>query len=622
VPVVHAMLGNAAIAALLAPIVLVIGYASRSSAVRHAAWLIVLLKLVTPPLLIVPLAVLPASWGAALDEWRTTHELLPSATGFDKCRSPDESVALSSAFWSSFRPMGIADWAIVIWVIGAIVWFVWQGRRIYHFRRRVANAENAPPEVAAATSRIATALGITRPPEVKIATGIASPMLWGRGGDAVVLFPRELLTRLSSEARDTLLAHELAHFLRRDHWVRVLEYVVTGLYWWHPAVWLARRGIEAAEEECCDAWVVGGLSASARKYAEALLETVNFEAELRRPRLPPGACAANRSARLLHSRLVQIIHAKPPSKSRGGPLFWILLAVALTTQPVLRAVTSERSSEASPAAPPAALTKAPRPRQPTPTRPQPKIIEPRVWAMASPPGSTLTVLARDYENGFILRHSDGASYALGPGQPLALSFAPGIQRIATAGPGTLVRTWDYQGHLLAEAHVPAAARAIAYVPDGTRLLVLDSVGGISIRDSQTLAVIGGWSIQGPANSIACNPDGRTIAVSFGSWLAETGWVECWSIAEQRKLASYSASAPVGACRFSTDGRILVIGGWNGQVTWCGLPGGEVIAERQLSKDLVANTAFCPDAGTLPLQPPPLPSPQTIPEWVQKSGQLP
>ena len=129
---------------------------------------------------------------------------------------------------------------------------------------------------------------------VKIATGIGSPMLWGWGRTAVVLFPRDLLPRLSNEAKDTLLAHELAHFLRRDHWVRMLEFVASGLYWWHPVVWLARLGIEAAEEECCDSWVVGGLGTSPRLYAEALLATVDFEAELRRPCLPPGACAANR----------------------------------------------------------------------------------------------------------------------------------------------------------------------------------------------------------------------------------------------------------------------------------------------------------------------------------------
>ena len=53
--------------------------------------------------------------------------------------------------------------------------------------------------------------------------------------------------------------------------------------------------------------------------------------------------------------------------------------------------------------------------------------------------------------------------------------------------------------------------------------------------------------------------------------------------------------------------MLVVGGWNGLLTWRTLPGGELVAERQLSKSLVAAAAFSPDAGTLPLDPPPEPA---------------
>jgi bla regulator protein BlaR1 len=629
VTVVDAMLGNAAVAALLALVALAVGYAVRSPTVRHAAWVIVLLKLVTPPLFSVPLTVLPASRDAApANDSVILHS--PSAT--DPGVASAGAVADSPTWWERYRPTGVIDWAIVAWVAGAVGWFAWQGRRIVRFRRRVKGAEAAPPEVAEAAGRIAAALGILNPPWVKVATGIGSPMLWGWGPGAVVLFPRELLARLSPEARDTLLAHELAHFLRRDHWVRVLEFVATGLYWWHPAVWLAQNGIEAAEEECCDAWVVGGLAASPRRYAEALLATVDFEAELRRPCLPPGACAANRSARILRCRLFGIIHAGPPRPLRGGVAVRALVVAALLTQPVLRAATPESgvggqesgvgSRESGVGS--SGKRTASRPLTHDPLRP--KASEPRAWATAEAPGGGLTVLARDNE--VVLRHPDGTTRPLGPGRPLALAFAPGGRRLATAGPGPLVRTWDDRGGLVTEARAPAAARAVAYTLDGSALLVLDAAGGITVRDPQTLATVASWTVEGPANSIACSPDNRTVAVSFGSWLGETGWVECWSITERRKIASYAASAPAGAARFSPDGKTLVIGGWNGMVTWRSLPGGELIAERQLPKHAVATAAFSPDAGTLPLEPPPEPAPppllleQPVPVWVRGGGQSP
>jgi beta-lactamase regulating signal transducer with metallopeptidase domain len=527
-----------------------------------------------------------------------------------------------TAEWLAWcRAAGAAEWALAVWVAGAAGWFVWQGRRISRFRRRVARAPDAGPEVAAATCRIAKALGISCPPAVKAVTGIGSPMLWAWGRGTVILFPRELLARLSPEARDTLLAHELAHFLRRDHWVRMLEFVTTGLYWWHPAVWLAQAEIELAEEECCDAWVVGGMAASPRRYAEALLATVDFVAELRRPCLPPGACPANRGARLLHRRLVGIVHARTPTRLRGAFVLRAVAVAALLIQPVLQAATAEVSDPS-----PDPIVAEP-PLRPAPSaRPKPKPTEPQAWASVTAPGGVVTALARDHE--VMLRQPDGTAKSLGPGKPIALAFAPNEQRLTTAGPGALLRTWDYGSNLLAEARAPAAARAVAYTPDGNRLLVLDAAGGISVRDPHTLAVLTAWSVQGPANSIACAPDSRTVAVAFGSWLeAETGWVECWSISEGRKLGGYSASAPVGATRFTPDGGTLVVGSWSGLLTWRRLPGGELVARRQLPKGLVAAAAFSPDAGTLPLEPPPEPeppatTPQTMPDLVDGLSRLP
>jgi bla regulator protein BlaR1 len=618
VTVVPWMLGNAAAAAVLAVFAAALSYFVRAPAVRHAAWVLVLLKLVTPPLVNLPLPVLPASWAPQPGP-------APAEVGPASRAGPLVPLGSRHRLHEDAPGPSLNDALLLAWAAGAIGWFAWQGRRIVRFRRRLRAAEGAPAEVQAAATRIAKALGIGRPPAVKLATGIGSPMLWGWGRSAVILLPRDLLPRLAPEARDTLLAHELAHFLRRDHWVRVLEYVATGLYWWHPAVWAARAGVEAAEEECCDTWVVGGLSASPRRYAEALLATVDFEAELRRPCLPPGATAASRGARLLHRRLVRIIHADRAPRLPGKVAVQTLVAAVLLTQPVLTAAAPVVvTTETAPT--PAAVTRTlPRPT-PVPPSPRPRVNEPRAWATVTAPGGAYAVLARDRE--VILRHPDGTDRVLGPGRPYAVAFAPGATRLATAGPGPLVRTWDDQGTLIAETRAPAAARAVAYTPDGNRLLVLDAAGEVAVHDPNTLERVVYWSVEGPANSIACGPDGQTVAVSFGSWLTEDGWVECWSIPERRRLASYAGPAPVGASRLSPDGARLVIGGWSGRTVWRSLPGGSLFAERLLPKQAVADAAFSPDAGTLPLDPPPEPAPPQVPgspivpELLQGISQLP
>jgi bla regulator protein BlaR1 len=614
VTVVAWMLSNAVAAAVLAVFAAALEYFVRAPAVRHAAWVLVLLKLVTPPLVSVPLPVLPASWAPQAESASPVAGVVSV--------SPITTASMNAPVTRLAEP-SLTDVLLMAWAAGALGWFAWQGRRIGRFRRRVRAAEDAPAEIRAAATRIAKVLDIGRTPAVKVAAGLGSPLLWGWGRHAVVLLPRDLLPRLSHEARDTLLAHELAHFLRRDHWVRVLEYVATGLYWWHPAIWAARAGVEAAEEECCDAWVVGGLSASPRRYAEALLATVDFEAELRRPSLPAGATAASRGARLLHRRLLRIIHADRAPRLPYAAAVYAAIAAVLLVRPVLTAAAPVAVSTKIAAAP-IVIAKSPA-KSVTPSS-KPRVKEPRAWATVTAPGGDYVVLARDHE--VIIRYPDGSDRVLGPGRPCAVAFAPGGTVLATAGPGPLVRTWNDQGALIAEARAHAVGRAIAYTPDGSRLLALDAAGGIAVFDPQTLRRTSCWSLDAPANSIVCGPDSQTVAVSFGSWLADDGRVECWSITERRRLATYAAPAAAGSSRISADGATLVIGGWNGRTVWRSLPGGAFVAERLLPKEAVADAAFSPDAATLPFDPPPEPTPPpaqgspVVPESVHRVDQLP
>src|SRR5262249_47455230 len=159
------------------------------------AWLLVLLKLVTPPLVIIPLPVLPASWSEPPAEPaplnRSSLDSPPSASGAQNI--PSNGVIQVPPWWQLDWAKWAANGALAVWIAGAAGWVVWQGRRTVRFRRRVARAEDAGPEVAAAVRRIASALGIASPPAVKVATGIGSPMLWGWGRSTVVLFPHELL---------------------------------------------------------------------------------------------------------------------------------------------------------------------------------------------------------------------------------------------------------------------------------------------------------------------------------------------------------------------------------------------------------------------------------------------
>ena len=133
-----------------------------------------------------------------------------------------------------------------------------------------------PGDWQARTDELAERLGLGRYPTVCLVPGRVPPMLWAIGGRPRLLLPTELWSAMNPDERTALLLHELAHLKRRDHWVRWLELIVAGLYWWHPAAWWIRRGLREAEEQCCDAWVVWAMPRGAKTYATALLAALEF----------------------------------------------------------------------------------------------------------------------------------------------------------------------------------------------------------------------------------------------------------------------------------------------------------------------------------------------------------
>lgn len=283
-------LTNAVLAATLALIVTVLARFIRAPALVHTLWLLVLVKLVTPPLVELPVAFfdertatppvvasrgVEASeqvWSVAVDE--DAQSASSAAQVFTSARS-----------WPAATMMqGLA----AVWLLGSAIWLAIVLRRIAVFNHFVRHTQTAPPEMQERTARLAGRLRIQSAPQVRLVEGVLPPLLWSVGRGLTILLPRDLLVSLSAEQQETMLLHELAHVRRRDHWMRLFELVVLCVYWWHPVAWFARRKLNEAEEQCCDAWVTSLLPAKARDYARAMLETVEFIARAR-PALPAVA---------------------------------------------------------------------------------------------------------------------------------------------------------------------------------------------------------------------------------------------------------------------------------------------------------------------------------------------
>jgi len=89
----------------------------------------------------------------------------------------------------------------------------------------------------------------------------------------VILVPVGMLTGTSpvlcNAQIDAILLHELAHIRRRDYLVNLLQTVVEGFLFYHPAVWWISGVIRAERENCCDDLVVA-VSGDAHQYVTAL----------------------------------------------------------------------------------------------------------------------------------------------------------------------------------------------------------------------------------------------------------------------------------------------------------------------------------------------------------------
>ncbi len=321
----HAL--GAAIVALAAT---VIGRLVRHAAVVHALWVVVLLKLLTPPL--VELAVLPPPAPAVAPVPAETPAA--AAVLLAPTASPPPRIAPPiAAGWDVAALLALAAGGVSVLALAAV--------RLRRFRRLLADAREAPPALLRRADELARGMGLARAPRLRVVTAQLSPMLWPRLGGAELLLPSALLERLGSDELDAVLAHELAHLRRRDPHVRWLELAAMTLFWWHPVTWWARHNLRRAEERSCDAWVAHTLPGGGRAYAEGLLKTMEFLAGDDRP-LP--AVATGIDARHdLQERLTMILTERTPKLL--SPWHRSLLAVAAVAALAVLPTRADRPDE-------------------------------------------------------------------------------------------------------------------------------------------------------------------------------------------------------------------------------------------------------------------------------------
>jgi beta-lactamase regulating signal transducer with metallopeptidase domain len=267
-------------------------------AAQHVLWLVVLLKFLTPPIITWPWTAQQAGQSLwSLVTWKSgwvgiSHYdalELPFDSNRDAIGEDGQSgdlrprlVALTSGFVAhEIRaaatgrqrvdiPRVALGLLLAIWLGGGAICAARQLRRITGHALLVRRATTAPAQLTHEVGAIASQLRL-QPPQALVARGIVSPFVWFLGRLSLV-WPETMASGDDILRSRGVIAHELAHVRRGDHWVAWLELLAGVVWWWNPLFWFVRRRLRTSAEMACDAIALGLCPENRRAYAELLLE--------------------------------------------------------------------------------------------------------------------------------------------------------------------------------------------------------------------------------------------------------------------------------------------------------------------------------------------------------------
>lgn len=189
----------------------------------------------------------------------------------------DAAVAAASGAPSAFRLDRFTDlldqssgWGFMLWLLCFLFKSIQLVRELFYIRRVCRQRVLQPGDEWTNRVRdLALQLGIKRTivllesalVKVPVTVGYIKPF---------ILLPLGMICGLPPEQVDSILWHELAHIVRRDYVVGILQSIVEALFFFNPAVrWLSAL-IREERESCCDDIALAHVPQK-RNYLEALM---------------------------------------------------------------------------------------------------------------------------------------------------------------------------------------------------------------------------------------------------------------------------------------------------------------------------------------------------------------
>ncbi|HUD42242.1 MAG TPA: M56 family metallopeptidase [Dokdonella sp.] len=235
------------------------------------------------------------------------------------------------------------SWLVALWLSGVLVMALRSFQQWRSLDRVVRFHAILDPELQRMGRTLAAKLGYLRDLRVRVTDRIDTPTLagWFR---PVILLPAALVLRFPRQQLELILAHEVGHLRRFDHWANLLQAVVETLLFYHPVVHWISQEVRNDRELCCDRLVLRSTRHEPYLYARTLAELEEWR---QRPaRLTLAATGGHLLDRV--RRIVGIIESDHrPAALRPSLLQGIAVAALLAV--VVTAVDRGRTAGTGPA---------------------------------------------------------------------------------------------------------------------------------------------------------------------------------------------------------------------------------------------------------------------------------
>ena len=217
-----------------------------------------------------------------------------------------------------------AGWILMVWLLGAAVAGLRYASARRNFLAGVGQRQDVPPGVLTGIlAQLCRQTRLRRCPRLTCSSHSARPMVIG---PAEICIPQQVFTRLSVEQQRGLLAHELAHLVRRDPWWLLLSGILEHLLFFQPLVRLARRAMQESAEYLCDAQSARSMG-DGLELAACLVEVAGWPRDSQ-PMLAAGMANGGSD---LEARVLRLIDGSWANRSEGAGWWRAGLAAALFT---------------------------------------------------------------------------------------------------------------------------------------------------------------------------------------------------------------------------------------------------------------------------------------------------